>query len=395
MKRKIQSLTYFTSVALILPGAADVIYSNLQDISIPANFDGVFLNVETGAWNNDTNAPVSGWDLNPFFGGTVLWNAPDFQPVRSGTSETSAVLNLATGTTVNGSSVISTFVQGAGGANPGGAGYGASETHMGAGAGQFVSGSEGYIGFKLNGSNYGYMRVVFDSTGAGTIKDWAYDNSGADIYVGNVKRTGTNVVTLDSTAGAFTVSAITDSAGAINLIKAGSNTATISGSSTYTGTTTVSAGTLLVTGALGSTGTNTGAVSVSSGASLGGTGDIYGSVTFDGGSYLAIQNIADPLKVTGSVTFGAGFGIDNLTGIDWDSLALDTPYTLISDTSTTFSASNIDNFGLANKFAVGSLGNFAYFQNGSLAIVVVPEPSTTLLGATGLLALALRRRRHA
>ena len=118
-------------------------------------------------------------------------------------------------------------------------------------------------------------------------------------------------------------------------------------------------------------------------------------MTFDGGSYLAIQNIADPLKVTGAVTFGTGFGIDNLTGIDWDSLALNTPYTLISDTSTTFTAADIDNFGAANQVSVGSMGNFAYFQNGSLQIVVVPETSTALLSATGLLALAVRRRRSA
>jgi len=378
-----------------LPGAADVIYSNLQDISIPADFDGVFLNVETGAWNNDTTAPVSGWDFNPFFGGTVLWNAPDFQPVRSGTSETSAVLNLATGTTVNGSSVFSTFTQGPNGQNPGGAGYGASETHVGTGTGKFVAGEEGYMGFQLNGGNYGYMRVVFtNNTGGALIKEWAYDNSGAAISTGNIVRTGSNV-SMDTTAGAFTVSsAITDSAGTTNLIKSGSNTATLSGSSTYTGTTTVSAGTLLVTGALGSSGSSTGVVSVNSGASLGGTGEIYGSVTFDGGSYLAIQNIADPLKVTGTVTFGTGFGIDNLTGIDWDALDIGT-HTLISDTSTTFSLANIDNFGIDNKVSVGSMDRFAYFENGSLALVVIPESSTTLLSAGGLLALALRRRRSA
>jgi len=367
----------------------------LQDISIPADFDGVFLNVETGAWNNDTTAPVSGWDFNPFFGGTVLWNAPDFQPVRSGTSETSAVLNLATGTTVNGSSVFSTFTQGPNGQNPGGAGYGASETHVGTGTGKFVAGEEGYMGFQLNGGNYGYMRVVFtNNTGGALIKEWAYDNSGAAISTGNIVRTGSNV-SMDTTAGAFTVSsAITDSAGTTNLIKSGSNTATLSGSSSYTGTTTVSAGTLLVTGALGSSGSSTGVVSVNSGASLGGTGEIYGSVTFDGGSYLAIQNIADPLKVTGTVTFGTGFGIDNLTGIDWDALDIGT-HTLISDTSTTFSLANIDNFGIDNKVSVGSMDRFAYFENGSLALVVIPESSTTLLSAGGLLALALRRRRSA
>jgi hypothetical protein len=56
---------------------------------------------------------------------------------------------------------------------------------------------------------------------------------------------------------------------------------------------------------------------------------------------------------------------------------------------------NIDNFGIDNKVSVGSQDRFAYFQNGSLALVVIPESSTTLLSAGGLLALALRRRRSA
>lgn len=304
-----------------------------------------------------------------------------------------AVLNLATGTAVGSGSVFSTFMQGVGGENEGGPGYGASQTHMGGSAGQFTSGTEGYMGFRLNGSNYGYMRVVFNSSGVGTIKEWAYDNSGAAISTGNVIRTGSNV-SMDTTAGAFTVSsAITDSAGTTNLIKSGSNTATLSGSSSYTGTTTVSAGTLLVTGALGSSGSSTGVVSVNSGASLGGSGEIYGSVSFDGGSYLAIQEIANPLKVTGSVTFGAGFGVDNLTGIDWDSLDIGT-HTLISDTTTSFSVANIDNFGIDNKVSVGSQDRFACFENGSLALVVIPESSTTLMGLSGLLALSLLRRRR-
>jgi MYXO-CTERM domain-containing protein len=68
---------------------------------------------------------------------------------------------------------------------------------------------------------------------------------------------------------------------------------------------------------------------------------------------------------------------------------------LISDTTSVFSATTIENFGIANKFAVGSTGRFAYFDNGSLAVYVVPETSTAMLGAAGLLGLALRRRRSA
>ena len=98
-----------------MPASADVIYSNLQNIEIPATFDGLYLNVETGAWNTDMAAPVAGWDINPYYGGKVLGNSPAFQPVRSGTGSSSPVVNLAAGTSVGTGSVFSTFFQGAGG----------------------------------------------------------------------------------------------------------------------------------------------------------------------------------------------------------------------------------------------------------------------------------------
>ncbi|MBN8460323.1 MAG: autotransporter-associated beta strand repeat-containing protein [Verrucomicrobia bacterium] len=169
--------------------------------------------------------------------------------------------------------------------------------------------------------------------------------------------------------------------------KAGSGILTLSGNNTYTGATTVSAGTLLVSGALGST-----AVSVAANATVGGTGTLGGTLAFDGESYLTIANLADPLAVSGTVTFGSGFGIDNIQGIDWDTLVLNTPYTLISNTQD-FSSAGLDNFGLANAANVGSMGRKAYFQTGSLQLMIIPEPSVFLLGGIGLVALARRRRR--
>jgi hypothetical protein len=71
MKTKSLSLISFASPVLAPPASADVIYSNLQDIAIPADYAGVYLNVETGAWNTDIFSPESGWDINPFLGGTV------------------------------------------------------------------------------------------------------------------------------------------------------------------------------------------------------------------------------------------------------------------------------------------------------------------------------------
>ena len=166
----------------------------------------------------------------------------------------------------------------------------------------------------------------------------------------------------------------------------GSGTLTLSGNNTYTGDTTVSAGTLLVNGSLGNT-----AVTVDPSAVIGGTGSMGGSLSFDGDSFLRVVDINDALNVTGSVTFGSGFGIANLLGINWDDLDLNTPYTVLS-TSQTFGESDIANFGFDNRIAVGSLDREAYFTSGSLSIVVIPEPRAALLGGLGLLILLRRRR---
>jgi autotransporter-associated beta strand protein len=169
------------------------------------------------------------------------------------------------------------------------------------------------------------------------------------------------------------------------LTKVGSGTLSLGGSNSYTGATLVSAGTLLVNGALGNT-----AVTVGANAGIGGRGVIDGSLAMDALASFMVVDLSDALGVAGNLTFGSGFGIANLTGIDWDGVALHTPYTLISTTQV-FGASDIGNFGIANAAPVGT-GRFAYFENGSLSLMVIPEPSVALLGGLGML-LLLRRRR--
>jgi autotransporter-associated beta strand protein len=173
--------------------------------------------------------------------------------------------------------------------------------------------------------------------------------------------------------------------GNLSLVKQGGGTQTLSGAHTYTGTTTVSAGTLFINGSLGS-----GSTTVGANATIGGTGTIGGNLDFDGDALFHVTNLTSPLAVNGTVTFGAGFGIDNLTGIDWDSLAPGTGHTVLS-TSQLFTSADIGNFGPGQAAPVGN-GRFAYFSNGSLQVMVVPEPSTALLGCLGI-SLCFRRRR--
>ena len=165
--------------------------------------------------------------------------------------------------------------------------------------------------------------------------------------------------------------------------KDGANTLTLAGISTYTGATNVSAGSLLVSGSLGET-----AVSVSGNASIGGTGSIGGSLHFDSLATLRIVDLLDSLTVGGGVSFGSGFGFGNLAGFDIETVTPGT-YNLLNGA---VNLTGLQNVGLGNAYERGD-GKLAYFQSGSLQVVVIPEPSAALLGGLGMLAL-LRRRRN-
>ena len=182
---------------------AEVVYSGLQDIAIPADFDGVYLNIVT---RQHSSAEFSGWDLNPFFGGLGIANSPSMQPVRLGTGNEDSIVPLTFGSFVNGSLSFSS-------------GYGCSGAeddsgHLGPGASQFTEGQAAYFGFQLtrnNTVNYGWMQVALTRDGStGVIQDWAYDTSGSAMLVGAtgnvggdpcIVKTGETQVASASTAG--------------------------------------------------------------------------------------------------------------------------------------------------------------------------------------------------
>ena len=197
--------------------------------------------------------------------------------------------------------------------------------------------------------------------------------------------TGTGTINFNQ-SNSTTVSAAISGAGTVNQL--GSGTTTLSGSNSYTGATTVAAGTLLVGGQIGLSD-----VSVLSGAAIGGSGTLAGSLSMAAGGEF-VFSLSGILVVNGaSVTFG-DFGIDDLVGLDGS--VAESAYTLINGTAA-INFSNVANLGVGNGSNIGG-GKYAYFRADSpnLVVEVIPEPSTyalLVLAVIGLGAQCWRRRR--
>ncbi len=114
--------------------------------------------------------------------------------------------------------------------------------------------------------------------------------------------------------------------GAATLTKNGSGTVTLAGGNTYTGATTVNAGTLLVNGT-----SDGSSFTVQSGAVLGGTGTITGDVTLGAGSGLRAA-AAGSLNVNGTVTLGGAIAITA------PAIIPDGTYTIVAATALSGSA---------------------------------------------------------
>jgi fibronectin-binding autotransporter adhesin len=186
--------------------------------------------------------------------------------------------------------------------------------------------------------------------------------------------------------------------GSGSVIKDGNGTLTLSAANTYTGSTTVSGGTLLVTGSTAASST----VTVATGAALGGNGGtVGGNTTFNNGSIFA-WNLDDTLDITGDLIDGGSAGgsvfrillagSDTFASAFWTS---DQSWSNVLTSGNSFALQNLfTSFSYQN--AGGALDPTAYgtftLNGSSLNWAAIPEPTSALAGLL-LTAGLLRRRR--
>jgi autotransporter-associated beta strand protein len=168
-------------------------------------------------------------------------------------------------------------------------------------------------------SNGDLARFVFTNTvgaldlsgtkgqnGDGRLSAGSFEGAGGNIYLGaNLLIVGGNDLSTDFAGtigdchGSASAACVAGAKGG-SLLKQGSGTLTLSGTNTYTGTTDVNAGALIVNGSIASSVLTT----VDAGGTLGGSG-IVGNTFINGGT-LAPGGATGTLTVQGNLTFTAG-----------------------------------------------------------------------------------------
>lgn len=156
------------------------------------------------------------------------------------------------------------------------------------------------------GNDYGYRNATLN---IGANISMYHLSSGKTIRIGGLSGSENSYLTGDNTtwqtggnnASGMTFNGIISGSGS-KLIKEGSGTLTLTGSNTYTGTTTVNGGILLAGNTAGSA-TGTGSVTVNS-ASIGGTGTFGGSVSISSGGKIEPGNASTSVSGLGTLTLG-------------------------------------------------------------------------------------------
>lgn len=279
----------------------------------------------------------------------------------------------------------------------------------------FQSGNSNIAPITIAGSGagsltLGSLRFGFNATNSNVL------NIQRNVDIGQITRSATGNGTLEFSVapsaravvtGPIAGSTTSDST-TFALQKTGLGTLVLSGINRNSGTTTVSAGTLLINS---DQTTATGNVSVANGATIGGTGTIGGATTIsgsleagDGGvgllsfaNGLTLNSGADSVFDINGLTRGTEFDAINVIGalVYSGTLTLDFGFTAtVGQEFDLFNAtSHSGNFSSVNFLDAGYGGTFDY-DTGILTLTSVPEPATAAMCVLGgLLTISLIRRR--
>jgi autotransporter-associated beta strand protein len=253
-------------------------------------------------------------------------------------------------------------------------------------------------------------------------------------FTGNLRFSNTTAIALGSGQKLFDVNNRTQfdagftGAGGITM-QVGTGTLVLNGASTYSGTTAVNAGTLLVDGSIGTSSV----VTVAVGATLGGSGTIGGNTTVSGilapgasteslafGGNLTLASTANAIFEINGVNRGVlvngydAIDLTNATGLltydgtltlTMTSLVANGTYDLFSFTAAaagSFDAINFAGGAYTGTFiqsgstwtATSAQGQVFTFDQVTGDLTVVPEPTTTVLLGTGLMTVLFMRRRQ-
>ena len=143
--------------------SADVIYTQVA-MTVPANIDGLYINVETLA-TGSAGSVVAGWDINPYSATSLTWfNATGTGMMRYPGVTTGSAGNLAPGTLVSATGS-----------------YGSGAVVVGAAAGNWRLNSANYFGFRFvaadGQTHYGWGRFQIGASISGadrTITELAF-----------------------------------------------------------------------------------------------------------------------------------------------------------------------------------------------------------------------------
>ena len=212
-----------------------------------------------------------------------MWNNSGY--LRVGDSGT-GTLNINGGTVTNSTGFIGYYLVASGTALPPGTYFGNGTATVTSGT--WANANSLYVGYSGTGTlNLSGGGVVSVSSGTGTLTIASQAGStgtlnlGDGVTVGTLNTTsvaggsGTATVNFNHTGGYTFIPSLT---GILSVNKLGSGTTILSGSNTYTGLTTISAGELDVNGSLGAASAVTAAI----GATLGGSGTVNGTVAVNG-----------------------------------------------------------------------------------------------------------------